>query len=334
MTHAPRPPRAGAGVLRRGKARFGALGGSLGAAGRGLLDLLLPPRCAGCGGDPGEAPPLCPRCAAGLPAPLAEDPPAPLPLVAAVAAVPFEGGWETWIRRFKYPAAGLRGLDPAAEAVAVALLRRAAARAPGPAPDAVVPVALHRHRVRARGLHPPALLARVLARELGRPHRPDLLRRVRDTPSQTGLSRAERRRNVAGVFTARPAPARIWLVDDVVTTGATLAAAARALRRAGAREVVGVCCARTTAPGALLPLRVEPAAARRYKRPASSGGPRMATITQAITLKHQANLGEEVEEVSFAEGEEVTVLKAWDDRVLCKNGEGKLFNVPKDALDA
>jgi hypothetical protein len=60
----------------------------------------------------------------------------------------------------------------------------------------------------------------------------------------------------------------------------------------------------------------------------------MATIKQAITLKHQSNLGEEVEEVSFAEGDEVTVLKEWDDRFLCKNGDGRLFNVPKELVDA
>lgn len=60
----------------------------------------------------------------------------------------------------------------------------------------------------------------------------------------------------------------------------------------------------------------------------------MATIKRSITLKHQANLGEEVEEVSFAEGDEVTVLKEWEDRLLCKNDEGKLFNIPKEAVEA
>jgi predicted amidophosphoribosyltransferase len=55
-----------------------------------------------------------------------------------------------------------------------------------------------------------------------------------------------RRRNVRGAFCARgPVPARIWLVDDVVTTGSTLGEAARALRRAGARYIVGICVART-----------------------------------------------------------------------------------------
>ena len=75
------------------------------------------------------------------------------------------------------------------------------------------------------------------------------LRRVRDTGSQTGRGRAERRRNVRGAFAANGrAPERIWLVDDVVTTGATLEEAARALRRAGARVVIALCAARTPAP--------------------------------------------------------------------------------------
>jgi ComF family protein len=115
---------------------------------------------------------------------------------------------------------------------------------PGPAPDLVAPVPLHPRRLRERGFSPAALLARALAREARVPVAPTLLARVRDTRSQTELSRAERRRNVAGAFVPRTAaPARVWLVDDVVTTGSTLAEAARALRRAGAREIVGVCLA-------------------------------------------------------------------------------------------
>jgi predicted amidophosphoribosyltransferase len=71
---------------------------------------------------------------------------------------------------------------------------------------------------------------------------------VRDTPSQTGLDRRARARNVAGAFRVRRGariPPRVWLVDDVVTTGATLAEAARVLRRAGARQVAAICAART-----------------------------------------------------------------------------------------
>ena len=58
----------------------------------------------------------------------------------------------------------------------------------------------------------------------------------------------------------------------------------------------------------------------------------MATLKQATTLKHQPNLGEEVAEVTFAAGDELTVLKRWDEHFLCKNDAGQLFNVPKDAL--
>ena len=60
----------------------------------------------------------------------------------------------------------------------------------------------------------------------------------------------------------------------------------------------------------------------------------MATIKQAVTLKHQANLGEEVLEVVFAEGDRVTVLKRWDDFYLCRNDAGQLFNIPKHYVDA
>lgn len=59
----------------------------------------------------------------------------------------------------------------------------------------------------------------------------------------------------------------------------------------------------------------------------------MATITKAITLKHQANLGEDTEDVAFSEGDEVTVLNEWEDRVLCKNEDGMHFNIPKANLE-
>jgi hypothetical protein len=58
----------------------------------------------------------------------------------------------------------------------------------------------------------------------------------------------------------------------------------------------------------------------------------MATITKAITLKHQANLGEELEDIAFSEGDEVTVLKEWEFCSLCKNEDGWHFNIPKDHL--
>jgi ComF family protein len=172
--------------------------------------------------------------------------------VASVAAVLFRGEAERWIHRFKYPPQGLAGLDPAPGAVLRALIREAAARAPGPPPGCVVPVPLHPRRLHARGFNPAAVLARWVARHHGVPARPAALLRLRNTPSQTGLDRRARGRNMRGAFAARPGlrlPERVWLVDDVVTTGATLAEAARALRGAGARRVVAVCAARTPEAG-------------------------------------------------------------------------------------
>jgi ComF family protein len=235
-----------------------------------LLDLLLPPVCAGCRRRtrPGAA--LCAACdaAVGRPAPgacarcqdaAARDPgpwcgrcaALPSPLRACVAATWFAGAGASWVKRFKYAAPGLAGLDPAAEAVAAAWIREAASRTPGPPPEGVVPVPLHPARIRERGFQPAPLLAREVARTLGIPALPRALARIRDTPSQTGRGRAARRRNVAGCFAAASGaalPARIWLVDDVVTTGATLGEAARALRRAGARDIAALCLARTPTP--------------------------------------------------------------------------------------
>jgi len=207
---------------------------------RAAFELLLPPVCAGCGHVALELP-LCAGCR--LPTADALGP-APRPLTAWCAATLHEGAGADWVRRFKYPARGITGLDGAAEAVALTLVRELVPRVPGSAPDLVVPVPLHPRRLRERGFSPAALLARALAREARVPCAPTLLERVRDTHSQTDLSRAARRRNVAGAFAQRrAAPARLWLVDDVATTGSTLAEAARALEHAGAREIVGVCLA-------------------------------------------------------------------------------------------
>jgi ComF family protein len=210
---------------------------------RAWLELALPPVCAGCEANVTGRAVLCAACDAALPRPAAAL--APPPLAACVAAVEFRGAAEAWIHRFKYPAPGLAGLDPGALAVTRAWIAEAAARVEAP-PDLVVPVPLHPRRLRQRGFNPAGLLARAAARACGAPIDPTALVRLRDTPSQTGLDRRQRRANVRGAFAARrPVPARVWLVDDVVTTGATLAEAARALRRAGARRVIAVCAAST-----------------------------------------------------------------------------------------
>ncbi len=233
---------------------------------RGGLELVLPPTCGACGTRTDPTAVLCPACDGQLEriAPRAcqlcqETVPrtgsglcagcgmSDSPLTACVAAVRFEGGGAEWIHRFKYPKKGIRGLDPAPASVVGALLREAAAWAPGPQPDLIVPVPLHPRRLRLRGFNPAAQIARSLAREFEIPFDAVALCRTRDTPSQTGLDRRERRRNVRGVFRSRRGrlvPERIWWVDDVVTTTSTLAAAAIALRAAGARTVIGLCAAR------------------------------------------------------------------------------------------
>ena len=123
-----------------------------------------------------------------------------------------------------------------------------AARAPGAPESIVVPVPLHVTRLRHRGFNQSAVLARYVARVLGRPVALRLLVRTRDTPSQTALSLPARAANVAGAFAVRdPGTARartFLLVDDVWTSGATARAAASALYAAGAQHVDVVTFAR------------------------------------------------------------------------------------------
>ncbi len=118
-------------------------------------------------------------------------------------------------------------------------------------PGAVlVPVPLGARRGRERGYNQAERLATALGRLAGLPVRPRLLARARETPTQTKLTPEARRANVHGAFRARdPLPAgRLVLVDDVFTTGATLAAAAEALAASGATRVEAVTFARGTGP--------------------------------------------------------------------------------------
>ena len=117
-------------------------------------------------------------------------------------------------------------------------------------PDVVAPIPLHPFKRLRRGYNQSELLARDLARRLGLPCAPRLLARVRDTATQTRKDRDARRRNVSGAFAVPRARApyafgkRVLLVDDVMTTGATFAAAASALRAAGAARVLCLSAAR------------------------------------------------------------------------------------------
>ena len=112
-----------------------------------------------------------------------------------------------------------------------------------PEADAIVPVPLSRLRLMQRQFNQAALLAGELARQTGIPMHPLVINRVRSTRSQVGMTREQRRRNVAGAFRV-PEHARaglrgrhVLLIDDVITTGATVDACVRTLRRAGAARV-------------------------------------------------------------------------------------------------
>ena len=114
--------------------------------------------------------------------------------------------------------------------------------------DLVVPVPLHCQRERERGYNQADLIAKPLARRLGLPYRAVLLMRTRPRPDKHLLTQAERWESVRGAFATRPGSQvdklRVLLVDDVMTTGATLDACARVLRKAGAKSVIGLTVAR------------------------------------------------------------------------------------------
>jgi ComF family protein len=122
---------------------------------------------------------------------------------------------------------------------------------PPTTPELLLPVPLHTSRLRARGYNQAIELARVLSRRLGIPMRHDVLvRRIR-TQAQTELDATTRAHNVRGAFVVRHAPTQrhVALVDDVMTTGATLGECARVLLDAGVERVDVWALARTPAPG-------------------------------------------------------------------------------------
>ncbi len=152
----------------------------------------------------------------------------------------YEGDLRRLIHLMKYD-----GMRPLAKRLGRLM---AATAADFEAVDYLVPVPLYRRRRWSRGFNQAALLAAAMAEATGIPARGGLLRRTRATESQAGLSNHQRRANVTGAFsTPRPREVRgrrILLIDDVMTTGATLEACAKALKRAGAQYVGAVTSAR------------------------------------------------------------------------------------------
>ncbi len=238
-----------------------------GFAGR-AVDLVLPPRCLGCGVEVGGASTLCPDCwgkASFIGPPLCACCGRPFEFEAPGVAVcggciarppvydrarsvlSYDDGSRHIILAFKH---GDR--TDAADGLA-AWMRRAGAELLADA-DLIAPVPLHRWRLWARRYNQSALLALALGRMTGVPTVPDLLVRRRRTPIQGGLSRAGRERNVAGAFSLRTArremvkDARVLLVDDVFTTGATVSECAKVLKRAGAARVDVLTLARVARP--------------------------------------------------------------------------------------
>jgi ComF family protein len=157
---------------------------------------------------------------------------------------------DTLIRDFKYGHHLYLGRF-FAEQLAIAL-EQAWLRNSAPRPDLIVPMPLHPNRLRSRGFNQAAEIARHLSRRLQIPCAYDALVRMHDTPPQAGLPRAARWQNLQGAF-ACPAPIRarnILLVDDVLTTGASLSACADVLRQSGATRIDVAVVARTPAPEA------------------------------------------------------------------------------------
>ena len=230
----------------------------------GSLDMLLPRTCLMCGSPAGESN-LCPGCLADLPRLSATCSRCALPLPAndqaicgacskdpppwryAVAACDYRFPVKQLVRRFKFN----RSLS-CGEVLMGELVTRLDACS-NRRPAVIAPVPLHRFRQFTRGYNQADLIARRLGKASGIQVISDLLQRTRRTRAQTGLDAAARRRNTRGAFRFNPrykrdCPNSAALVDDVMTTGATLEAWSRTLIAAGVKEVSVWVAARAPPP--------------------------------------------------------------------------------------
>ena len=193
-------------------------------------------RCPRCGERSTDPSRLCGRCA--LLPPLFDS---------AVAALDYLAPWSQVIPRLKFR--GEVGLArPLADLLTAAVIRSAAAL-----PDMVLPAPLSAERMRSRGFNQAHEIARRVAKDLGCKYDAALLLRMKNSPAQVGSALAERERNVRGVFAVDPlrlcelAGMSVAVVDDVMTSGATMAEIARILKRANCASVHAWAVARTPA---------------------------------------------------------------------------------------
>jgi len=246
-----------------------AAGGVLRGTGTAVLDALLPGRCLRCGIIVDAAGALCATCWEAvhfLAEPLCErcgqpfelDPAATASCAACLAHPPDYGRARAVFRYDEASRPLVLRFKHADRTSAAPHFARWMARAGADLladSDIIVPVPLHRWRLWRRRYNQAALLALALARLAGQRCAPDALVRARATPSQGTLGRNQRRRNVHGAFRLRRAAAvegrRVLLIDDVLTSGATVGECVRVLRQGGATEVDVLTLARVVLAPAL-----------------------------------------------------------------------------------